>query len=143
MRLQFGFLLAPALGSRFPLSADVLLQRNGPGQLGPLLDHRHGINNAGQVTGLSDISTGAYRAFLYSNGQMTDLGTLGGRDSVGQGLNNAGQVTGYSLTATAEYRAFLYSNGQMTDLGTLGGSGGNGSFGASRHNAGQVAGRAE
>src|SRR3954452_5895889 len=67
------------------------------------------INNAGQVTGASTISsgsTGPYHAFLYSNGQMTDLGTLGGVGSIGLGINNAGQVTGYASTSTGIEHAF-------------------------------------
>ena len=36
------------------------------------------INNSGQVTGQSDTSTGQTHVFLWSNGRMTDLPTLGG-----------------------------------------------------------------
>ena len=72
------------------MSADVLYSVTDLGSLGPYLTIGTGINNAGQVTGLSDISTGAYRAFLYSNGKMTYFGTLGG-DSFGKGINNAGK----------------------------------------------------
>src|SRR5215208_4313666 len=37
-----------------------------------------GINAAGQVVGYSRAANGYYHAFLYENGQMTDLGMLGG-----------------------------------------------------------------
>src|SRR5512135_1438243 len=59
---------------------------------------------------------------------LTDLGTLGGRDSYARGINARGQVVGYvinySETIPGGYysHAFLYSHGTMTDLGTLGGS---------------------
>src|SRR3954453_9060978 len=79
------------------------------------------INNAGQVTGYSFTSDGAQHAFLYSDGQMTDLGTLGGSYSTAYGINDAGQVVGSSTTPTGAGHTFLYSNGQMSDLGTLGG----------------------
>jgi probable HAF family extracellular repeat protein len=43
-----------------------------------------GINDAGQVTGSAAInSVPVSRAFLYSNGRMKDLGTLGGSGSYG------------------------------------------------------------
>src|SRR4051794_39658210 len=56
-------------------------------------------------------------AFLYSQGQMTELGTLGGTSSEAVGLNKAGQVVGYAETSAGERHVFLYSNGQMMDLG--------------------------
>jgi probable HAF family extracellular repeat protein len=65
---------------------------------------------------------------VYSNGKMTDLGTLGGPTSAGSGsagvaINDSGQVAGNSTTASGGLtHAFLYSNGKMTDLGTLGGN---------------------
>jgi probable HAF family extracellular repeat protein len=38
----------------------------------------YGINNSGQVVGEFSNSDGQYHAFLYSEGPITDLGTLGG-----------------------------------------------------------------
>ena len=40
-----------------------------------------GINAGGQVAGYAYTSSGSGHAFLYSNGVMADLGTLGGLDS--------------------------------------------------------------
>lgn len=82
------------------------------------------INDVGQVVGGSYSSSYPdIRAFLYSNGQMTDLGTLGGSFSQAYGVNNAGEVVGMSVTAGNKNSAtFLYSGGQMINLATLGAS---------------------
>ncbi len=79
------------------------------------------MNHRGQIAGESHL-TGAVgqHAFLYSNGQMTDLGTLGGY-SYATDLNERGQVLGNSYTVgNSQHHAFLYDAGVMTDLGTLG-----------------------
>lgn len=52
---------------------------------------------------------------------VTDLGTLGGTESMAYGINASGQIVGYAFNANQKRRAFLYANGQMRDLGTLGG----------------------
>ncbi len=98
-----------------------------------------GISDNGQVVG----SSGGY-AFLYSNGVMTNLGTLPGTDySSAMGVNDSGQVVGYSL-AGGEAHAFLYSNGVMTALPTLPGAnvpgGANENLAYGINNSGQVVG---
>jgi len=70
------------------------------------------------VTGNSSIGGNAYHAFLYTNGTMRDLGTLGG-NSVGYAVNSSGYVTGNTDTGGA----FLYKNGRMESIGLTDGRG--------------------
>jgi probable HAF family extracellular repeat protein len=73
-----------------------------------------GVSESGQVVGYSVNPNGESHAFLYSNGTLQDLGTLGGPTSVAFGINASGQVTGLTYyPMTARPSAFLYSNGIM------------------------------
>ena len=107
------------------------------GTVGGAFSYGDAINSSGQVTGYLETADGnTVHAFLYSDGVMTDLGTLlpGGTKSVGAGINDRGQVTG---GATPQEYAFLYSGGVITNLGTLGGGY---SFGQGINDSGQVVG---
>ncbi len=79
-----------------------------------------GINNNHQVVGGSDNAGGYSHAVLWSNGTITDLGTLGGTQSAAYAINDLGQVTGWAHTASEATHVFLWSGGKMTDLGTFG-----------------------
>ncbi len=63
------------------------------------------INAGGQVAGQSSASSTSFTdpAFLYSAGQLTSLGTLGGEYGQAQGINIAGQVVGYSTLSRGSY----------------------------------------
>jgi probable HAF family extracellular repeat protein len=77
------------------------------------------LNERGQVAGTSETASGALHAFLWSDGRMQDLGTLGGTESRAYGINDRGEVVGESLTASGETHAFLWRDGAMIDLGTI------------------------
>ena len=79
---------------------------------------------------------------MYSNGTLTDLGTLGGAASWAASINDSGQAVGGSYTVPGNdspQDAFLYSNGAVTDLDPL--LGGQHESGADAINsAGQIVG---
>jgi probable HAF family extracellular repeat protein len=83
------------------------------------------INARGQVVGLSETVSGERHAFLWENGVMADLGTLGA-DPSGFGfssataINNQGEVLGESTTIDGGVHNFIWKHGTMTDLGPLG-----------------------
>ena len=98
------------------------------------------ISNNGQVAG-KYLAGNNYQAFLWNDGVMQGLGTLGGDSSVALGVNDAGQVVGYSYNGSGRQRAFLWQNGAMQDLGTF--PGGSVSLATGINNAGQVVGHSD
>jgi probable HAF family extracellular repeat protein len=104
------------------------------------------INERGQIVGSSYSATISYgqlgagvHAFLWQNGKMRDLGTLGRNPptSTAVAINDRGEVIGNS-SATGDWRPFLWRNGKMINLGTL--PGGSHSEAVAINNRGQVIG---
>jgi probable HAF family extracellular repeat protein len=121
------------------------------------------VNDRGEVVGFS--SNAIYdanslqglvtetRAILWQNGEMQDLGTLGGTDAEALFINGRGQIVGESYTAISigpplngycnstplTLHAFFWEQGKIVDLGTFGGSC---AFAYALNNYGQVAGEA-
>jgi probable HAF family extracellular repeat protein len=100
------------------------------------------INARGEIAGRSgngviDPLAGVeeIRAVLWKDGEIRDLGTLGGNHSLAIGINNRGQVVGVSVNTVpdpfsllygglpngTQTRGFLWHKGRMRDLGSLGG----------------------
>jgi len=115
-----------------------------------------GVNGKLWVNGSSFLSGNqTSRAFLWRNGVMSDLGTLGGPNSSSTfPLNDRGEVAGYSDTTSPDpngenfcqffsslvCQPFLWRDGVMTPLPTLGGNNGQA---LEINNRGQAAGNAE
>lgn len=107
------------------------------------------INERGQIAGFSYVdstptdTTGvpAVHAFLWEDGGMLDLGSLGGNWAEVSNLNNRGQITGFmNLPGDESHHPFLWERGTLRDLGTFGGSNGGAAW---LNDAGGVVGTAD
>jgi probable HAF family extracellular repeat protein len=107
------------------------------------------VNDAGQVSGVAytnstvDTATGSptTHPFLWQNGDMQDLGTLGGTSAAVNSLNDDGEVVGQSnLAGDVTFHPFLWNGRSLSDLGTFGGDLGSANW---IDRAGQVVGWAD
>jgi probable HAF family extracellular repeat protein len=128
------------------------------GTLGGNLALGNYVNDSGQVVGISDNETAdpfslfgiglQIRTFLWENGTIRDIGTLGGPDAL-PGASCSGQprnvIVGGSYTNSTPNAStgiptidpFRWKDGVMTDLGSLGGTMG---FAQCANNRGQIIG---
>ncbi len=147
------------------------LWHNGTAQALPLSPNFNyasatGVNDSGMASGMGFTFDFAHvvdpnasgHAMLFSNGAVTDLGTLpADKSSAALGINNSGAVVGYSTPqtpdialffaplleiASASSHAFVYTNGVLYDLNRqlVNGSGWQLASAAGINNAGQIVG---
>jgi probable HAF family extracellular repeat protein len=126
------------------------------GTLGGTFGQAGGISNNGWVAGYSTLpGDAAFHAFLWHDGIMTDLGTLGGANSISENRPDIrGDVVGYSETPVPDPNGedfctfgnqviclpFYGIDGVMVPQPTLGGNNGNGN---GTNSWGELAGTAE
>ena len=81
-----------------------------------------GINAAGTVVGYAALASEHHRAFTWTNGVLTNLGTHPtGYNSEAYAINDAGVVVGRADENQLSTAA-MWRNGQITNLGSLGGT---------------------
>lgn len=102
------------------------------GTLGGQTSVARGLNDVGQVVGWASVpgcttanGLPCRRAFLWENGQMTDLGFLvGDEGSEARAINNAGLIVGNSerdvIQGSGTYHAVQWNAGQISALADLG-----------------------
>jgi probable HAF family extracellular repeat protein len=109
----------PELG--FPPSHCFLWRRgkmSDVGTLGGTLSWPGGINDRGQVAGVSLLGGDVeFHGFLWQDGAFTDLRPFhGDAASAGSGINNNGDVVGASGSLDQAIRAVLWKDGKVIDL---------------------------
>lgn len=101
------------------------------------------INNSGQVVGRSLIPGNQMRAFVWQNGTMTALPTLGGEVGFATAINNRGEIAGYSdrtpgVSLQSLRATFWTTSHAAVDVGVVGSD--NNSTAQAINNLGHVAG---
>src|SRR5688572_19135830 len=113
---MFALLLLPSIVTRAPRAATP----PGPyavtdlGIFGTVQSaHANDVNDAGQAVGYA-----GNRAFVWQNGVLTALPTLGGTAGMAEAINGNGQIVGSSTLTTPPTggRAVLWDNGGITNL---------------------------
>ncbi len=77
------------------------------------------LNERGEIVGFSEAEGAETHAFLYADGRMQDLGSLGKDPMRANAINNHGQIVGASGVNAFVRHAFLWEGGKMQDLNKL------------------------
>ena len=115
------------------------------GSLGGTCTLAFGLNNEGQVVGISSLREDRnYHAFLWQGGLLLDLGTLGGKTSAPGFISDTGDVVGVADLPgplPQNHHAILWTDGKKIDLGVLKGDSCSRAYGV--NSRGQVVGNSE
>jgi probable HAF family extracellular repeat protein len=103
-----------AVGANGPVNGDAFRWQNGAGSIIPLVD-AYGINDHGVIVG-NHINGNVVDAATWSNGIITDLGTLGGNSSRALDINNAGVVVGINRDAAGFDHAYVWDGTNSKSL---------------------------
>lgn len=95
-------------------NGDAFRWQSGSGSSIPFING-YGVNDQGTIVG-DHINGNVVNAAIWSNGTVTDLGTLGGNSSRALDINNAGQVVGVARDASHDDHAFLWNGGALIPL---------------------------
>lgn len=82
-----------------------------------------GINNRGEVIGVSADASGNPRPYLWKNGVMTELNTLVPADSplhllLAYSINDRGQISGFGVDGSGNIHAYLASPSYLSSAST-------------------------
>jgi probable HAF family extracellular repeat protein len=86
------------------------------------------VNNSGTIVGNASLPTPPFsgiwkfRGFVYENGAMRDIGTLGGNSSYLYDINNSGMAVGCAETASGRLVATTYAGGVLQPLTAIPGN---------------------
>jgi len=104
------------------------------------------LNNRNQVAGKSgplEFPEQPYRAVIWTNGKLHDLGDFGLTPNSANAINDRGQATGFASVNTGgphDRSAYLYSNGRLLNIDDSGAPGQTYSEGTGINNHGHIVG---
>ncbi|MEU7796949.1 hypothetical protein AB0B11_26330 [Micromonospora tulbaghiae] len=79
------------------------------------------VNSAGVVVGSAQVASGYWHAVRWVDGQIEDLGTLGGPNSQAEAIDERGRIVGTAQAADGSSHAVAWVDGKIQDLGLTGG----------------------
>jgi len=92
------------------------------------IKHTYGsaINDQGTMLVILDCATSGRdwvkTSFVYQNGQLTPIGSIGFDETSALAINNRDQVVGYGKIDGSDHHSFVWENGVTRDLGDIDGS---------------------